>query len=206
MSDAATLNQDSATPRRRDAQATRAAILEAAKAQFARGGYDRVSLREIAAEAGADVALIKRYFGGKEALFTEALKASFHPDRLRAWNRATFASDMATMMAGDAHADEERTHSFQFLLRAATSPTTAPLLNLAMQERFLEPIRDWLGGADAQPRARVLAATFIGFLVERLIRDEPLAGREREVFIDHVTAVFEALISGVETAAPTTAA
>ena len=201
MSDAATLGQDSATPRRRDAQATRAAILEAAKAQFARGGYDRVSLREIAAEAGADVALIKRYFGGKEALFTEALKASFHPDRLRAWNRATFASDMATMMAGDAHGDEARTHSFQFLLRAATSPTTAPLLNLAMQERFLEPIRDWLGGDDAQPRARVLAATFIGFLVERLIRDEPLSGRERDVFIDHVTAVFEALISNPETLA-----
>jgi AcrR family transcriptional regulator len=59
-------------PRRRDSQATAAAILEAAKSQFARAGYDRASLRDIAAEAGADVALIKRYFGGKEALFTEA--------------------------------------------------------------------------------------------------------------------------------------
>jgi AcrR family transcriptional regulator len=192
MTDTSTLIR--AAPRRRDAEATRAAILEAAKAHFARSGYDRAALRDIAAEAGADVALIKRYFGGKEALFTEALKASFHPDFLKSWNRASFAREMATMMAGSANVDEERTHTFQFLLRAATSPTTAPLLNVAIQERFLAPIRDWLGGEDAAPRARVLAATFIGFLVERLIRAAPLSGRERDIFITHATATFEAIV------------
>ena len=149
MSEALVLER--AGPRKRDAQATRAAILEAARAQFARLGYDRAALRDIAAEAGADVALIKRYFGGKEALFLEALRASIHPDRWRQWNRASFAAEIAQMMAGDAHADEERTQSFQFLLRAATSPTTAPLLNLAVQERFLAPIGEWLGGEDARP-------------------------------------------------------
>jgi hypothetical protein len=56
------------------------------------------------------------------------------------------------------------------------------------------PIRDWLGGEDAPARARLLAATFIGFLVERLIRDEPLEGREREVFIERATGIFQALI------------
>jgi AcrR family transcriptional regulator len=193
MSEAAILER--APPRRRDAGATRAAILDVAKAQFARLGYDRAALREIAAEAGADVALIKRYFGGKEALFTEALKASFRADRLKEWKRETFAHDIATMMAGAAPMDEPRTHSFQFLLRAATSPTTAPLLNVAIQERFLAPIRDWLGGEDAQTRARVLAATFIGFLVERLIRGESLAGVERAVFIVRATSAFEALLS-----------
>ena len=195
MSDAPTLAPARAAPRRRDAEATRAAILEAAKAQFARAGYDCVSLRDIAAEAGADVALIKRYFGGKEALFTEALKATFHPDRLRAWDKRTFPREAAAMLADGAHVGEERTQAFQFLLRAATSPTTAPLLNLAVQARFLGPIRDWLGGEDAQARARVLAAVYIGFLVERLIRDEPLAGRERVVFMDRVAAMFEGLLA-----------
>jgi AcrR family transcriptional regulator len=183
-----------AAPRKRDADATRAAILEAAKTLFARLGYDRAALRDIAAEAGVDVALIKRYFGGKEALFTEALKASFDPDRLREWNSETFPHDIATMMADGAYGDEQRTHRFQFLLRAATSPTTAPLLNVAIQERFLGPIRDWLGGEDAMARSRVLAATFIGLLVERLIRDQPLTGRERKVFIEQVAAVFEAVM------------
>lgn len=183
------------TPRKRDAEATSAAILEAAKRQFARLGYDRAGLRDIAAQAGVDVALIKRYFGGKEALFTAALKASFRPDFLSQWDRRTFAREFATTMAGGAHENEERTQSFQFLLRGATSPTTAPLLNAAVQERFLGPMRDWVGGEDAPARARVLAAVTIGFLVERLIRDEPLCGREREVFIDKAAAVFEGIAS-----------
>ena len=198
MSDTTTLRRDGVAPRRRDAEATRAAILEAAKVQFAQCGYDRAALRDIAADAGCDVALIKRYFGGKEALFTEALKASFKADRLAGWDRATFAREVAIQMAGDAQADESRTQSFQFLLRTATSPVTAPLLSLAVQERFLAPIRDWLGGEDAAARARVLAAVYIGFLVERLIRDQPLAGREREVFIARVMATIEAIVGPTE--------
>jgi AcrR family transcriptional regulator len=192
--DTTTLRRAGAPPRRRNAEATRAAILNAAKAQFARAGYDMTSLRDIAAEAGADVALIKRYFGGKEGLFTEALKASFRPDPLRGSNPAAFPREVATMMAGPARADEERSHTFQFLLRAATSPTTAPLLSLAIQERFLGPIRDWLGGEDAAARARVLAAIYIGFLVERLIRDEPLKGAERDAFISNAACVLETMV------------
>ena len=194
MSDIATVSRARSAPRKRNAEATRAAILEAAKTQFGRSGYDLTSLRDIAAEAGADVALIKRYFGGKEALFTEALKASFRPSFLQGQDRQAFSREIATMMAGPARADEARSHTFQLLLRAATSPTTAPLLNVAIQERFLGPIRDWLGGEDAPARARVLAAIYIGFLVERLIRDEPLEGPEREAFIDRAALVLEATV------------
>lgn len=193
MSDSIAL--DRAPPRRRDAQATRAALLEAAKAQFALLGYDSATLREIAAAAGADVALIKRYFGGKEGLFTEALKMSIGAGRWREWDRESFPREVAAMMAGSPHGDEGRTQSFQFLLRAATSPATAPMLNVAVQERFLAAIRDWLGGEDGEARARVLAAVFIGFLVERLIRGEPLRGREREVFIDRAAAMLETLVA-----------
>ena len=181
-------------PRRRDAEATRAAILKAAKKQFARVGYD-CTLRDIAGEAGADVALVKRYFGGKEALFVEALKDSFRANEQLDWDRTAFAGEMAVMLAGTPHADEARTQRFQFLLRAATSPATAPLLNTLVQERLLVPIRNWMGGADAEARARVLAGVYIGFLVERLIRGEALEGREREVFVTQVTAVFNTLIA-----------
>ena len=37
------------------------------------------------------------------------------------------------------------------------------------------------------------------FLVERLIRNEPLIGREREVFVERVAAMFETLICNDET-------
>jgi hypothetical protein len=40
----------------------------------------------------------------------------------------------------------------------------------------------------------VLAAVYIFLMVERLIRDRPLEGREHEVFVDHATVIFEGLI------------
>jgi AcrR family transcriptional regulator len=191
MNDATTVGIGRAAPRARNAEATRTAILDAAKTLFARVGYDLTSLRDIAVEAGADPALIKRYFGGKEGLFSAALEASLSAGSLDGVNRATYARDTATMMAGSPHADEAATHTFQFLLRAATSPTTAPMLNAAMQERTLGPIRDWLGGEHASARSRVLLAFFIGLLVERLIRDEPLEGEERDVFIEHAAMALD---------------
>ena len=179
----------SATPMR-----TRAAILAAAKVHFARSGYDGAFLRDIAADAGADAALINRYFGGKDGLFAAALKDSIRPDAISDWDRKTFGRDIARMMANHAHQDNDRMHAFQFLLRAATSPTTAPLLNEAVQNRFMGPIRAWIGGEQAEARARIVASIFIGLLVERLIRDEPLADNERDVFIERTGALLQSLV------------
>lgn len=181
--------------RRRDPEATRAAILSAARGLFGRLGYDQVSLREIAAEAGADVALVKRYFGGKEGLFTEALKASFQADRLDGWAPDRFADDIARAMTGDPHAAADSTASFQFLLRAAVSEATAPLARVALQDRFIDPISAWLGGPAAAAKGRVLTALIVGLLVERLIRGQALDGAEADAFAAEARAVIANLMS-----------
>jgi AcrR family transcriptional regulator len=59
-------------PRLSKSERTRAAILDAAKVQFAELGYERTTVREIAARAGIDAAMVIRYFGSKEALFARA--------------------------------------------------------------------------------------------------------------------------------------
>lgn len=56
----------------RKSERTRAAILAAAETLFAVRGFDRTTVRDIAAEAGIDPAMVIRYFGGKDALFAEA--------------------------------------------------------------------------------------------------------------------------------------
>ena len=53
-------------------QRTRDAILAAARHLFTEHGYDATTVRDIAAAAGADPALVVRYFGGKDALFAQA--------------------------------------------------------------------------------------------------------------------------------------
>src|SRR3954463_3784932 len=95
--------------RKRNAEATRAAILAAGKSHFARSGYEGAYLRDIAADAGVDAALINRYFGGKESLFAEALKDSIRPDAIAQWDRKTFGRDIAQMMVGSPHNHEDRT-------------------------------------------------------------------------------------------------
>jgi AcrR family transcriptional regulator len=194
MTSAHALAPDRPLARKRDADATRAAILAAAKIHFARSGYEGAYLRDIAADAGADAALINRYFGGKDGLFAAALKDSIRPDAISQWERQTFGRDIAKMMANHAHHDNDRMHAFQFLLRAATSPTTAPLLNEAVQDRFMAPIRSWIGGEQAEARARIVASVFIGLLVERLIRDEPLANSERDAFIERTGELLQLLV------------
>jgi AcrR family transcriptional regulator len=194
MTNVHALAPDRPLARKRDADATRAAILEAAKIHFARSGYEGGYLRDIAADAGVDAALINRYFGGKDGLFAAALKDSIRPDAISQWERKTFGRDIAKMMANHAHHDNDRMHAFQFLLRAATSPATAPLLNEAVQDRFMAPIRSWIGGEQAEARARIVASIFIGLLVERLIRDEPLAANERESFIERTGELLQSLV------------
>jgi AcrR family transcriptional regulator len=57
-------------PRRSDA--TRAAILTAARERFASDGYERATIRAIAADAAIDPAMVMRYYGNKEKLFAAA--------------------------------------------------------------------------------------------------------------------------------------
>src|SRR3954471_13557038 len=76
-----------ARTRTRDAQATRLALLRAAQRRFGVLGYDRTTTRDIARDAGVNVALIRRYFGGKEGLFQAVISAApellANPDPIR---------------------------------------------------------------------------------------------------------------------------
>jgi AcrR family transcriptional regulator len=53
-------------------QRTKAAILKAAQQLFADQGYERATVRDIAARAAIDPAMVIRYFGSKEGLFAQA--------------------------------------------------------------------------------------------------------------------------------------
>ena len=53
-------------------QRTRAAILQAAQELFATQGYERTTVRDVAARAAIDPAMVMRYFGSKDALFARA--------------------------------------------------------------------------------------------------------------------------------------
>jgi AcrR family transcriptional regulator len=61
---------------------TRAAIVEAARTDFAAQGYDGTSVRGVARRAGVDPALVHHYFGGKAALFAAVMDIPADPSQL----------------------------------------------------------------------------------------------------------------------------
>lgn len=64
-------------PRARDADATRARILAAAKSEFARLGLAGARVDEIAEKASANKRMIYHYFGSKEDLFQVVLEEAY---------------------------------------------------------------------------------------------------------------------------------
>ena len=70
----------------RDGPTTRRRILKAALKAFARHGFDGVSLRTIAVEAGVNHQLIGHHFGSKQDLWNAALDARF--EDFQAFHRA----------------------------------------------------------------------------------------------------------------------
>ncbi|MBU3061762.1 TetR family transcriptional regulator [Nocardia sp. NEAU-G5] len=58
----------------RRSDATRAAILDAARRRFAQDGYRKATIRAIAADAEIDPSMVMRYYGNKEGLFGAALE------------------------------------------------------------------------------------------------------------------------------------
>ncbi|MDT7842986.1 TetR family transcriptional regulator [Streptomyces justiciae] len=60
-------------------RATRARILDSARALFAERGFERTTVRAVAAAAGVDPALVMQHFGTKRELFAEAVQATTPP-------------------------------------------------------------------------------------------------------------------------------
>ncbi|MFH8774844.1 TetR family transcriptional regulator [Streptomyces sp. NPDC017958] len=64
---------DSGPGARRRSDATRTAILTAARERFAADGYERATIRAIAKDARIDPSMVMRYFGNKDGLFAAAV-------------------------------------------------------------------------------------------------------------------------------------
>ena len=70
------------TGRRPGHSDARERILDAARHRFAEHGLDGTSMRDVAADAGVDPALIHHYFGTKQRLFIAAVELPFDSVRV----------------------------------------------------------------------------------------------------------------------------
>jgi AcrR family transcriptional regulator len=165
---------------RRNAEDTRQRILKAAEVAFADKGYDQAGVREIAAAAGVNAALVNRYFGSKEALFETVITEGFSIRPLLSGDRKRFAVLLAEYVLSKSTEDSfDATHA---LVRSAGSQPAAELMGRAMEHQFVAPLAQWLGGPDAKLRAAMIAALLAGTAVMRdVLEVRPLRTRHQAV-------------------------
>src|SRR5262245_37369896 len=111
----------SQAPKPRRSESTRNAILAAARERFAKDGYERATIRAIAAQAEIDPALVIRYFGSKEDLFAAAAQFDLALPDLRAVPR----TELGATLVGHFLDVWERDETFFALLRAAATNEAA---------------------------------------------------------------------------------
>jgi AcrR family transcriptional regulator len=190
-------------PRRRDAAGTRHLLLDAARRHFASNGYTATTVRDIADEAGVNVALISRYFTSKEGLFEACLVGA--ADELGRTVAADVtlervAQDIAAQLAGP----HTHKHPNQLLLLLRSSgDERADQIRLDVLRSFAERLAAAAGWRPDHPdgdrlmlRAQIaLAAAFGIALLRSSAALQPLASAGQQELVGPLHDLIEALLA-----------
>ncbi|MBP0448893.1 TetR family transcriptional regulator [Kitasatospora sp. RG8] len=174
------MNKSPRRGRRTGSPDTRAQILDVARRRFLAEGYEAVTLRSVAAEAGVDLALVSYFFGSKKGLFGAALALAANP-----------AESLALVLEGEVETlpervltqllhvwdDPENAAPLRAMLGgAAQDPAAGVLVSEVVQREMIDRIAARIGGADARRRACEFASHLGGLIMARYVLHlEPVA-------------------------------
>ncbi|MEU6351142.1 TetR family transcriptional regulator [Streptomyces sp. NPDC047072] len=153
--------------RNRRSDATRAAILTAARERFAADGYERATIRAIAKDAGIDPSMVMRYYGNKEGLFAAAVAVDLRLPDLRGLPR----DDVGRALVTHFLAMWERNEELTALLRVGvTNEAGAQRMQSIFREQLLPVARQVCPDPQQVPaRAGLVATQVLGLALTRYI-------------------------------------
>jgi AcrR family transcriptional regulator len=157
-------------------------LLETAANRFAEAGYDKTSVRDIAAVAGVDPALIRHYFGSKAGLFRATMGWPFDPAQIAAHITAGERSGLAERLTGfffDAWEQPQSRAALMAILRgAATHDESAALVRQFISGQLYPLIAEAVLDPDGELRVDLAMAQLLGIaLLRHIIKVEPIASR-----------------------------
>lgn len=180
---------------RRPGSETKAVILAAARERFAADGYERATIRAIAADADIDPSMVMRYFGNKERLFAAAAEFDLElPD----------LSNIPADRAGDALAEHflerwERDEALLILLRAGvTNDAVAERMRTIFAAQLAPVIAKAIGDPQQAPvRASLAASQVLGMALCRyVLAFAPLADMTRQEVVDWIGPTLQRYLTG----------
>ncbi|HLU71890.1 MAG TPA: TetR family transcriptional regulator [Nonomuraea sp.] len=183
--------------RRRDPEASKAAILQAARSAFAERGYARATIREIAQRAGVTHGLVMRHFPSKEQLFIAAMPGASDLDDLMPGTPDALPERIAQAYVDRMESADGNDPFIALIRSAASDEQTATRLYAAMQQRSIESYRTVVTGPDADERIALLGAHLIGVTFSRyVIGVGPLADMSAERLVRHLTRTLRGILLG----------
>jgi AcrR family transcriptional regulator len=190
--------EESGTPvHRRDAVATREAILAAAVAEFTENGYARAGVRQIAERAGVTAMMINRYFGSKQGLFAEAVDRSFAPATVVGTERRGLTETMARSLAESTAPGAERLDPFLLMLRCASDPAAVDIVRRGIEAHVGSRLAGLIGGDEADVRAQLGLALAAGtWLLRAVIGTEALAAADDDRLAELLASMLEPITTG----------
>jgi AcrR family transcriptional regulator len=181
---------------------TRDAILAAARERFSEQGYDRVRMRDVAADARVDVALVNYHFGSKDGLFAAALEmptpmAALMADVLEQGGIDDFAERFLRRVL-EVWDDPQTGGALVALVRSAMShPPAAEQLRAFVQAELLARVAGRLQGPDADARAALFGSQLIGLLLYRhVLHVEPVASMARDELVRRAAPALQRHLTG----------
>ena len=185
-------------PRRRNAAATRAAILASARRIFAHAGYDGAGVREIARGAGVTAMLVNRYFGSKEALFAEVVADTMaNPVILvdPVLRSASPGRAIAEALVELTRKDATPLDGFRVMLCSAASARAAEIARGEIEKQHQKTMTGALRGKLAAERAALVLSLVAGVQVMRqVIGLSALADAEPRDLAKLLAPLFEKLV------------
>jgi AcrR family transcriptional regulator len=177
--------------RRPGTSGTREAILAAARRQFAERGYDRTSLRAIAAEAGVDPGLVTHFFGSKQRLFVEVVEFPLDPaetlPEVFSGDPATIGRRLAELLVSLLESPDARARIIGIVRAAASEPEAARMVRELLMREIWAPAAELLGVDDAELRMNLVGSQVVGVVMARyVVGAEPLASLPAEKLVDAI--------------------
>ncbi|SEG30674.1 DNA-binding transcriptional regulator, AcrR family [Thermomonospora echinospora] len=180
---------------KRDRAATRRRLLEAARDLFSEHGYDQVTVRMIAGRAGANVALVNRYFGSKSALFGEVLASESVLPHVLEGGTADLPRRLAEHVMRQTHPASASPVS-SILDRSQGNPEIQPIIRRHLERVLIDPLTGLLDGPDARLRATAAAFVLLGSgSVRRVLGLADLHEADPAELTDRLITMFEAALA-----------
>ncbi len=184
-----------APPRRSDA--TRAEILRAARSRFAADGFQRATIRAIAADAGIDPSMVMRYYGSKGALVAAAAEVDLDLPDVSAIPRRRLG---ATLVAHFLRRWEDPADDALLLLlrSGVTDETAAARLRAVFKEQLTPMILGIVGDrTEAAARAGLVATQMLGLaLCRNLLRIPPVAAMDEATVVARIGPTIQRYLTG----------